>query len=107
METAQTKSFVHDSHAQLRSLYMTLLEHQTRFDEFKSLLAQYEPSSPADVKNEDEPSRQVRERLNARIRDWVDGFEGFSAQQVVQWRGIVVEERINVSLSPWKESNLY
>jgi hypothetical protein len=107
METAQAKKLVHDSHSQLRSLYMTLLEHQNRFDEFKSLLAQYEPCSPADVKNEDEPSRQVRERLNARIRDWVDGFQGFSAQQVVQWRGIVVEERINVSLSPWKESNLY
>ena len=107
METAQTANFVHDSHAQLRSLYMTLLEHQTRFDEFKSLLAQYEPASLADAAHEDDQARQVREKLNDRIRDWVDGFDGFSAQQVIQWRSIVVEERINVSLSPWKESNLY
>jgi len=103
MQAAQIDGTFDDSHAQLRSLYMTLLEHQGRFDEFKSILAQYEASSDG----EPEQARQVRERLNSRIRDWVDGFEGLSAQQVIQWRGIVVEERINVALSPWKESNLY
>jgi hypothetical protein len=46
--------------------------------------------------------------LNARIRDWVgDKFVGLSATQMLQWRAIVVEERFNVSLSPWKESNNY
>jgi hypothetical protein len=34
-------------------------------------------------------------------------FDGLSATQVVLWRSIVVEERINVALSPWKESNFY
>jgi hypothetical protein len=34
-------------------------------------------------------------------------FQGLSAAQVLQWRAIVVEERLNVSLSPWKESNVY
>ncbi len=96
-----------DSHAQLRSLYMTLLEHQARFDEFKSLLAQYEPTEVHDNASEPESAVEVRRKLNTRIRDWVDGFDGMSAQQVIQWRAIVVEERINVSLSPWKESNLY
>jgi hypothetical protein len=52
----------------------------------------------------------VRARLNERIRTWVGGgsrFAGLSATQVLQWRAIVVEERLNVSLSPWKESNVY
>ncbi len=103
-----TQSVQHlDSHAQLRSLYMTLLEHQARFDEFKTLLAQYEPAELQEEDQEPPLARDVRGRLNARIRDWVEGFEGMSAQQVIQWRAIVVEERINVSLSPWKESNLY
>jgi hypothetical protein len=103
-----TQSAQHlDSHAQLRSLYMTLLEHQARFDEFKTLLAQYEPAELREEEEEPAPARDVRGKLNARIRDWVEGFEGMSAQQVMQWRAIVVEERINVSLSPWKESNLY
>lgn len=96
-----------DSHAQLRSLYMTLLEHQARFDEFKSLLAQYEPAEILDNETEPQSAVEVRTKLNTRIRDWVEGFDGMSAQQVIQWRAIVVEERINVSLSPWKESNLY
>jgi len=46
--------------------------------------------------------------LNTRIRGWLGGqFMGLSATQVLQWRAIVVEERFNVSLSPWKEANVY
>ena len=30
-----------------------------------------------------------------------------SVAQVLQWRAIVVDERLNVSISPWKESNVY
>ena len=30
-----------------------------------------------------------------------------SVVQVLQWRAIVVDERLNVSISPWKESNIY
>ena len=42
------------------------------------------------------------------IGGWVgDRFGGLSATQMLQWRAIVVEERFNVSLSPWKESNNY
>ena len=45
---------------------------------------------------------------NERIDEWVGGgFDGLSAAQVLLWRSIVVEERINVALSPWKESNGY
>ena len=33
--------------------------------------------------------------------------DGLSAAQTLQWRAIVVEERFNVTLSPWKESNVY
>jgi hypothetical protein len=96
-----------DPHAQLRSLYRSLLERQDNFDEFKQLLALYPATSDeADVESKD--AAQIRAKLNGRIREWVGGpFEGLSAAQVLQWRGIVVEERFNVSLSPWKESNFY
>ena len=96
-----------DPHTQLRSLYMSLLTSQEHFDEFKRLLALYDvdPESP-DV--EPAEAAEIRERLNDRIRTWTGGrFEGLSAQQLLQWRAIVVEERFNVALSPWKESNTY
>ena len=58
--------------------------------------------------HEPDDAASVRSRLNERIRGWVGGrFDGLSAAQVLQWRAIVVEERLNVSLSPWKESNVY
>jgi len=94
-----------DPHVQLRRLYISLLEDQNRFDEFKQLLAMY-PTE--DVTEEREDARRVRAQLNARIAEWVCGeFEGLSAAQVVLWRSIVVDERINVAISPWKESNMY
>jgi hypothetical protein len=96
-----------DPHAQLRALYFSLLTHQEHFDEFKQLLALYDVA-PELSEQEPDPAAAVRTRLNDRIRDWVGGrFEGLSAAQVLQWRAIVVEERLNVALSPWKESNMY
>jgi hypothetical protein len=96
-----------DPHAQLRSLYMSLLSHQERFDEFKRLLALYDVK-PEQLDAEPLEAADVRERLNERIRTWIGGrFDGLSAAQALQWRAIVVEERFNVSLSPWKESNGY
>ncbi len=96
-----------DPHAQLRSLYLSLLERQDHFDEFKQLLALYPPSVRESGVESDE-AKGIRMKLNDRIRTWVGGaFEGLSVTQVLQWRGIVVEERFNISLSPWKESNCY
>lgn len=96
-----------DPHTQLRALYLSLLQHQEHFDEFKQLLALYNVA-PDDIDEEPPPAAQVRSRLNDRIRAWVGGrFDGLSATQVLQWRAIVVEERLNVALSPWKESNAY
>jgi len=98
---------VHDPHLQLRRLYVSLLEEQSRFDEFKQLLALY-PIPTADESEECAEAAEVRAKLNSRINHWVGGgFEGLSAQQVLLWRSIVVDERINVALSPWKESNMY
>ncbi|WP_437681067.1 hypothetical protein [Sorangium sp. So ce131] len=95
-----------DPHAQLRALYVSLLRNQEYFDEFKQLLALYIVSPEADEEPEDAAS--VRAQLNSRIRAWIGGFfDGLSAAQVLQWRAIVVEERFNVCLSPWKESNVY
>jgi hypothetical protein len=113
-----------DPHRQLRALYLSLLTHQERFDEFKHILAEYElhpgssmgqssaepGSTPSPEALDEEPvtAAVVREHLNETIRDWIgERFEGLSVTQVVQWRAIVVEERLNISLSPWKESNWY
>ncbi|MGH7272551.1 MAG: hypothetical protein ACREJ3_19150, partial [Polyangiaceae bacterium] len=95
----------YDPHLQLRALYQALLIDQNRFDEFKRMLALYsfDPQS-----QDDEPAAaaDARRELNERIGSWLGGaFAGLSATQVVQWRGIVVEERFNVSIAPWKESN--
>lgn len=95
-----------DHHTQLRALYVSLLQHQEHFDEFRQLLAEYS-ASPEHSDEEPREAAQIREQLNDRIRAWVGSFDGLSAVQVLQWRAILVEERFNVSLSPWKESNIY
>jgi hypothetical protein len=102
----QTISHEYDSHSNLRALYRSLLDHEDRFHEFKQLLALY-PTESADT-GEGEEAAAVRAQLNSRLRDWVgERFEGLSAMQVLLWRSIVVEERFNVALSPWKEANAY
>jgi hypothetical protein len=99
-------STARDPHLQLRRLYISLLEEQNRFDEFKQLLALYPAEDAGD--HEGETAQEIRERLNDRIRSWLSGdFDGLSVAQVMLWRSIVVEERINIALSPWKEANLY
>jgi hypothetical protein len=96
-----------DPHEQLRRLYMALLTKQERFDEFKQLLGSYPPEAAAESA-EPEEATQIREKLNRRISEWIGGpFEGLAVMQLLLWRAIVVEQRFNVALSPWKESNLY
>ena len=94
-------------HSQLRALYQALLSSQEYFDEFKRMLQLY-TVDPRDLDDEPMEAAAVRQKLNDRIRAWVGNqFVGLSATQMLQWRAIVVEERFNVSLSPWKESNGY
>ncbi len=96
-----------DPHAQVRALYRALLEHEDRFHEFKRALALYDLRADQ-LDEEPADAAALRDRLNERIRSWVQvPFEGISAVQMLQWRAIVVEERFNVSVSPWKESNTY
>ena len=96
-----------DPHSQLRALYQALLSSQDYFDEFKRMLQLYSVD-PQHIDEEPTEAAAIRQRLNDRIRAWVGNqFVGLSATQMLQWRVIVVEERFNVSLSPWKESNLY
>jgi hypothetical protein len=96
-----------DPHAELRSLYMSLLARQENFDEFKQLLSMY-PPVPSEDETEPAAAAEVRCKLNERIRAWTGmPFSGLSSSQIQMWRAIVVEERMNVALSPWKESNWY
>ena len=97
-----------DPHNELRSLYMSLLTRQENFDEFKQLLSMY-PSVPNEKEAEPPAAAEVRHRLNARVREWtgMPFSPGLSSSQIQMWRAIVVEDRINIALSPWKESNCY
>jgi hypothetical protein len=94
-----------DPHAELRSLYLSLLSHQEHFDEFRRLLALYD--APEDADQEPPEATKIREQLNVRVREWIGTFQGLSPAQTLQWRAIVIEERFNVALSPWKESNCW
>ena len=96
-----------DSRAQIRALYRSLLERQSNFDEFKTLLALY-PSSLLPNGQESVEATIVRARLNSRISEWLgDPFDALTAEQLLQWRAIVVEERFGSTVSPWKESNVW
>lgn len=88
-----------DAQRQVRRLYVSLLEQQSRFDEFKYLLARYPAEDePA---GESEQARNSREALNRRIREWLLGdFDGLSAAQLLLWRSIIVDERVPPS-SRW------
>jgi hypothetical protein len=100
-------STTHDPHAQLRALYQSLCSNHDHFEEFRRLLALYDMHGEQ-PENEPADAAAVRDRLNERIREWLGGeFEGLSAVQTLLWRAILVEERFNVALSPWKESNMW
>ena len=95
-----------DPHSQLRALYRSLLEDEEHYHEFKQLLTLY-PSEPP-LTAEEREAAELRMQLNQRISAWIGGpFEGLSVMQVLLWRSIVVEERFNVALAPWKEANYY
>jgi len=101
-----SSTFTNDPHTHLRALYRSLLESEDHFHEFKHLLSMY-PTYVAGAM-EGAEAAAVREQLNERIRDWVGAeFEGLTAMQLLLWRSIVVEERFNLALSPWKEANNY
>ncbi|MBK7583764.1 MAG: hypothetical protein IPI67_26670 [Myxococcales bacterium] len=96
-----------DAQEQLRRVYFSVLESQEHFDEFKQLLALY-PADNDDRGTETAEATSVRTSLNQRINNWVDfPFSGLSALQITLLRQMLVEERLNVALSPWKESNTY
>ena len=104
---AMTSTTTRDPHAQLRALYQSLCSDHEHFEEFRRLLALYDVKADQ-ADNEPAEASAVRETLNARIREWLGGeFDGLSAVQTLLWRAILVEERFNVALSPWKESNLW
>jgi hypothetical protein len=96
-----------DPHAQLRALYSALLHNEEKFHEFKRMLQLYD-LRVEQVENEPPEAAALRDVLNGKIRSWLAvPFDGISAAQMLQWRAIVVEERFNVSVSPWKEANSY
>ncbi len=95
-----------DPQKQLRTLYRQLLEREDQYHEFKQLLALY-PTDVADG-GESTEARRIRDQLNASVREWIGGrFDGLSVMQMLLWRSIIVEERFNIALAPWKEANAY
>jgi hypothetical protein len=103
----QDRNRVDDPHEQLRRVAFAALETQERFDALKRALATY-PARELEGDLESSDAAMLRNELNQQIDGWVDfPFAGFSAVQVTLLRRMLVEERINVALSPWKESNSY
>ena len=82
-----------------------MLDNQEQFDEFQHLLSLY--VMPANTEEEPLEAARVRALINARIRDWIGSFEGLSVAQTLLWRDIIVEQRVNIAIAPWKESNIY
>lgn len=90
-----------DAQRQVRRLYVSLLEQQSRFDEFKYLLARYPAED--ELSGESARARDSRDALNRRIKEWLLGdFDGLSAPQLLLWRSIIVDERVPPS-SRWGE----
>lgn len=103
----QKQNIAIDPQEQIRRVYLAVLEKQERFDALKQGLASY-PAQNVEGGAESPEAAAARSDLNRRIDGWVDfPFAGLSAVQVTQLRQMMVDERINVALSPWKESNGY
>ena len=94
------------SDEQLRATYAEMLSSQERFEEIKHLLAQY-PEIPPEADSEPSAAAAAREALNARIGEWVTPFDGLSATQTRQLRQVLVDNRQNLAVAPWKENNSY
>lgn len=94
------------SRSPLQIVYMAVLENQDRFDEFRQHLATYSVSPLDD--EESAEAAAVRARLNERAREWTNGaVEGRTRVQMLRWREIIVDQRFNIALSPWKVANWY
>jgi hypothetical protein len=66
------------------------------------------PDPSPDESAESEEAARVREVVNARVREWTSiRTGGLDAQQVIMLRDMLVTHRLNLALSPWKESNSY
>jgi broad specificity phosphatase PhoE len=90
---------------QVRRLYVSLLEQQSRFDEFKYLLARYPVED--ETSGESTRARDSRDVQNRRIREWLLGdFDGLSPAELLLWRSIIVDERLPPS-SRWGEETSF
>jgi hypothetical protein len=79
-------------HAQTRTLYRFLLERVSNFDEFKRLVTLYPPTLPSG----EEPAfaAQIRALLCSRVSQWLGSqVEALTADELLCWRAIVVEDR--------------
>jgi hypothetical protein len=96
-----------DPNLHIRTLYVSLLDQQERFDEFKYLLSLY-PRLPEDADTEPPEAAEVRERLTERVREWTGMPSArVNAMQIRLWRDMLVDKRVNLAVSPWKEANHY
>jgi len=64
------------------------------------------PDGETDV--EPEQAAQIRELLNLRIAEWTGSrLQSLSCTDMLAWRGMIVDQRINLGIAPWKEANNY
>ena len=95
----------HERLARILDDYLVAIE-QGRSISPEELLAQY-PEIATELAEEPSAAAAAREALNARIGEWVTPFDGLSATQTRQLRQVLVANRANLAVAPWKENNGY
>lgn len=86
-------------------IYHAVLWRNQYFHELQTLLALY-PNEPCDAEEEPAAAATVRERINARVADWLGiGVEPLTGSQLLQLRRMFVDERLGLGASPYRESN--
>ena len=64
--------------------------------------------SAAHARTNPEQAAQIRELLNLRIAEWTGSrLQSLSCTDMLAWRGMIVDQRINLGIAPWKEANNY
>src|SRR5215510_9150104 len=97
----------HDIREHVWWLWHALLMSKERFSEFQTLLSIY-PTEPSSSEEEPEGAAALRARINRRVTEWLGReLQPLSASEILLFRELIIEQRMGIGISPWKESNAW